>query len=176
MTAWSSGAAGVLREHRPPTRVARTVNRLTSPDNGPPFTLKFHLWLYKATDGRLGHGLIGAPTLLLGTIGRRTGQWRITPVVYVRRQGQAVIGATNGGLGRPGWFHNLLADPYVEIQIGRQRIGATASVLYETDPDYEALWHRLDQATNGRYSAYESRSGKATPLVVLVPDTGAAMS
>ncbi len=151
--------------------MARTLNRLTSPDNGPGFTLRLHRWLYRATDGRLGHGLIGAPTLLLCTTGRRSGQPRVTPVVYVQAHGQMVIGATNGGKGRPAWFYNLLADPHVEIQIGRQRLGATASVLDPMHPEYKGAWHQLDRVTNGRFTAYRSRSpGRYIPLVFLAVD------
>lgn len=169
MTTARAGSTGVLRAHRRPNPAARTLNRLTSPDNGPDFTLKFHRWLYRKTDGRLGHGLIGAPTLLLSTTGRRSGRRRTTPVVYVRKDGRAVIGATNGGKGNPGWFHNLSADPHVEMQIGRQRLAATASTLSPSHPDYKALWEELDRVTHGRFSAYESRSGEAIPLVVLDP-------
>jgi deazaflavin-dependent oxidoreductase (nitroreductase family) len=160
----------VLRAHRRPNPIARTLNRLTSPDNGPDFTLTFHRWLYRKTDGRLGHGLIGAPTLLLSTTGRRSGRRRTTPVVYVRSHGRAVIGATNGGRGNPGWYHNLTAAPRVEMQIGRQRVAATASTMNPSHPDYAALWQELDRVTHGRFAAYESRSGEAIPLVVLDPD------
>lgn len=169
MTTTGSSPAARLRPHRRPNPAARTLNRLTSPDPGPAFTLKLHRWLYRRTDGRIGHGFIGAPTLLLSTTGRRSGQRRVTPVVYVRHGDGAVIGATNGGQGTPAWFHNLTADPHVEIQIGRQRLAATAGVVDRTHPDYQSLWQELDRATHGRFTAYESRSGAAIPLVVLTP-------
>ena len=162
-----------LREHRPPNRLARTLNRVTSPRSGQP---GFHRWLYRVTDGRLGHGLVGAPTLLLHTTGRRSGLRRTTPVVYVYDQGRAVIGATNGGQGTPAWFHNLSADPSVEFQMGRQHISATARVMPPSDPAYRPLWQRLDAVTHGRFSAYQAASGQEIPLVVLEPHTTAPAS
>lgn len=155
-----------LREHRRPNGLARALNRLTSPRSGQP---GFHRWLYRVTDGRLGHGLIGAPTLLLHTTGRRTGLRRTTPVVYVYDRGTAVIGATNGGQGTPAWFHNLSADPDVEFQLGRQHVRAAARVMAPSDPAYASLWQRLDAATHGRFSAYQAGSGRSIPLVVLEP-------
>lgn len=70
------GAASLaLRPHRRPNAAARALNLITSPYSGQP---RFHRWLYQASGGRLGHGLIGAPALLLHTTGRRTGTRRST--------------------------------------------------------------------------------------------------
>jgi deazaflavin-dependent oxidoreductase (nitroreductase family) len=167
MTQPSATTSCVLREHRPPNRLARTLNRVTSPYSGGP---GFHRWLYRMTDGRLGHGLIGAPTLLLHTTGRRSGLRRTTPVVYVYDRGRIAIAATNGGKGNPAWFHNLSADPRVDLQLGRQHVSATAHVLPPSDPDHEALSERLDAVTHGRLSAYRAQSGLPIPLIVLDPN------
>ena len=166
MTQPPSTAVPVLREHRPPNRLARAFNRVTSPYSGEP---GLHRWLYRVSDGRLGHGLIGAPTLLLHTTGRRTGLRRTTPVVYVYDRGRVVIAATNGGKGSPAWFLNLTADPQVEIQLGRQHVSTTARVLDPSDQDHEHFLQRLDAVTHGRLSAYQDRLGRTFPLVVLEP-------
>lgn len=170
MTTRRPGSASAIHPHRAPNSVARALNRITSPGNGPGFTLKFHLWLYQTTDGRLGHGLIGAPTLLLTTTGRRTGQRRTTAVAYVPDHGCAVIGATNGGKGAPGWFYNLMADPHAHVQIGRQHLGATARPLAPDDAGYQSCWQQLNQVTHGRFAAYEAGLRAAIPLVVLEPE------
>lgn len=166
MTQPSSARPAALQDHRSPNRLARTLNRVTSPYSGGP---GFHRWLYRVTDGRLGHGLIGAPTLLLHTTGRRSGLRRTTPVVYIYDRGRAVIAATNGGKGSPAWLQNLLADPHVELQLGRQHMSATARVLEPTDPEHPSLLQRLDAVTHGRISTYQIRSGRRFPLVVLEP-------
>lgn len=167
MTQPISASRRRLHEHRSPNGLARALNRVTSPYSG---AFPFHRWLYQASGGRIGHGLIGAPTLLLQTTGRRSGARRTTPVVYVHAGAGAVIGACNGGKGTPAWFYNLSADPRVEVQVGRQRLSATARVISPSDAEYRSLWQQLDAATHGRFTAYQARSGRPIPLVALNPD------
>lgn len=166
MTQPVSTSPVVLRKHRPPNVLTRALNRVTSPYSGAP---PFHRWLYRVSDGRIGHGLIGAPTLLLQSTGRRSGARHTTPVVYVDAGDSAVIGACNGGKGTPAWFYNISADPRVEIQVGRQHLSATARVIGPSDCEYESLWQNLDAVTNGRFTVYQARSGRLIPLVALEP-------
>ena len=96
--------------------------------------LSLHQLLYERTDGRIGHRLIGVPTLLLRTTGRRTGQQRISALVYARDGKDYVLVASNGGSDRPpGWLFNIEAEPSVEIQVGRKRSPATAHVVTAKD-------------------------------------------
>ena len=75
---------------------------------GPPL----HEQLYKRTDGRLGHRMIGVPTLLLRTTGRRSGATRTNGLVYARDGDDYLVVASNGGADRPpAWLHNLRANP-----------------------------------------------------------------
>ena len=155
---------------RRPNRLARAVNRLSSPATLPDALARGHRWLYLRTDGRIGHGLIGAPSLLLHTLGRRSGQRRTTPVVYVPDRDRLVVCASNGGAsGRPAWFHNLLAAPTVELQVGRHRLTAMARVMDDSDPDYSRLWEALNRSTNGRLDVYRERASRPIPLVALTP-------
>ena len=164
---------GALWEPKRPNRLARTMNRLSSPRSMPNAVARFHRRLYERSGGRLGHGLIGAPALLLQTTGRRSGRPRSAVIVYTYDHGKFVIGATNGGdRGNPGWFHNLVADPRLEVQVGRRRVAGTATVLDETDRDYGRLWARLDQSTNGRFSAYREMTARPIPLVAITPASG----
>ena len=64
-----------------PPLIPRTMNRLTAPKSGPAAMLRLHRWIYARSDGRVGAGMIGAWTLLLRTVGRRTGQPRLTALV-----------------------------------------------------------------------------------------------
>ena len=82
--------------------------------------LKIHEQLYKGTDGRIGHHMIGVPTLLLRTTGRRSGATRTNSLVYARDGEDYLLVASNGGADRPpAWLHNLRANPDVEVQIAR---------------------------------------------------------
>src|SRR5215210_5477001 len=103
--------------------------------------LRVHERIYKATDGRLGHRMIGVPTLLLRTTGRRSGATRTNGLVYARDGDDYLVVASNGGSDQaPAWLHNLRANPDVEIQVGRERQKGTARVVEPADLDYERLW------------------------------------
>src|SRR5947209_14441586 len=98
--------------------------------------LKVHEAIYKATDGLLGHRMIGVPCLLLRSTGRRTGQTRTNSLVYARDGEDYLLVASNGGAERhPAWLHNLKAHPDVEIQIGRRRRPGSARVIDTSDPE-----------------------------------------
>src|SRR5947208_2142032 len=103
--------------------------------------LQIHEQLYKRTDGRIGHRMIGVPTLLLRTTGRRSGATRTNGLVYARDGADYLVVPSAGGADRaPAWLHNLRANPDVETQIGRERQQGTARVVKPSDPDYGRLW------------------------------------
>jgi deazaflavin-dependent oxidoreductase (nitroreductase family) len=132
--------------------------------------LAVHERIYIATDGWIGHRLVGVPTLLLRTTGRRSGRERTNSLVYARDGEDLVVVASNGGADRnPAWLHNLRATPKVEVQIGRRRRPATARILTPGDPDYERLWTLADGGNGGRYAAYQRQTERPIPVVVLTP-------
>jgi deazaflavin-dependent oxidoreductase (nitroreductase family) len=132
--------------------------------------LRVHEQIYRSTDGRIGHRLIGVPTLLLRTTGRRSGKTRTNGLVYARDNGAYVVVASKGGADQhPAWLHNLKADPDVEIQIGRRRQKAAARVVEPSDPDYDRLWKIVNDNNGDRYTAYQERTSRPIPLVVLTP-------
>src|SRR4051812_7395834 len=103
--------------------------------------LRVHEKLYVASDGRVGHKMIGVPTLLLRTTGRRSGATRTNGLVYARDGDDYPVGPSNGGADRaPAWLPSLQAAPAVEIQIGRARRPATARVVDPADPEHARLW------------------------------------
>jgi deazaflavin-dependent oxidoreductase (nitroreductase family) len=132
--------------------------------------LRVHDRVYKGTDGRIGHRILGVPSLLLRTTGRRTGRTRTNSLVYARDGGDLLVVPSNGGADRPpAWLHNLKAHPEVEIQIGRERRRATARVVEATDPDHERLWKIVNAGNRDRYSAYQRRTTRPIPVVALTP-------
>jgi F420H(2)-dependent quinone reductase len=139
------------------------------------YVLRVHEELYKATDGRIGHRMIGVPTLLLRTTGRRTGQTRTNGLVYARDGDDYLVVASKGGADEhPGWLFNLKASPEVEIQIGRERQKATCRVVEPSDPDYKRLWKIVDENNSGRYAAYQQKTKRPIPVVVITPGPPAA--
>src|SRR4051795_3251096 len=118
--------------------------------------LRVHEQIYKRTDGRLGHRMIGVPTLLLRTTGRRSGQTRTNALVYALDGSDYLVVASNGGADKPpAWLHNLKADPSVEVQVGRDHKAGTARVVEPSDPDYERLWKHVNENNKDRYYAYQ---------------------
>lgn len=74
--------------------------------------LKLHEALYKATDGRVGHRMIGVPCLLLSTTGATTGLRRTSALVYARDGRDYLLVASNRGSDTPpGWLSNIRAHP-----------------------------------------------------------------
>ena len=133
--------------------------------------LRVHERIYKATDGRLGHNMIGVPTLLLRTTGRRSGAVRTNGLVYARDGEDYLVVASKGGADQaPAWLFNLRANPEVEIQIGRERRRGTAREVGPDDPDYERLWKIVNENNKDRYSAYQEKTSRPIPVVVLTPE------
>src|SRR5947199_9664375 len=103
--------------------------------------LRLHEKLYVRSDGRLGHHMIGVPTLLLRTTGRRSGATRTNGLVYARDGTDYLVVPSAGGADRaPAWLHNLSANPDVETQVGHERQQVTARVVDPSDPVYGHLW------------------------------------
>lgn len=132
--------------------------------------LRLHEALYKRSDGRLGHRMIGVPTLLLRTTGRRSGATRTNALVYARDGDEYLLVASNGGADRPpAWLHNLRAEPSVEIQIGRERRRGTARIIEPGDPAYERVWKLVNENNHERYTAYQRQTTRPIPVIAIAP-------
>jgi F420H(2)-dependent quinone reductase len=133
--------------------------------------LKVHEQIYKRTDGRLGHHMIGVATLLLDTTGRRSGARRTNALVYARDGEDYLLVASNGGADTPpAWLHNLRANPNVEIQVARERSKGKATAVEPSDPDYERLWKIVNENNRDRYTSYQQKTSRPIPVVVVTPD------
>ncbi len=114
--------------------------------------------------------MIGVPTLLLRSTGRRSGASRCNALVYAADGADHVLVASNGGSDHPpGWLFNVKAKPEVEIQIGRKRNPGAARVLEPGDADYDRLWRLVNDNNHRRYDAYQRGTARPIPLVVVSP-------
>jgi deazaflavin-dependent oxidoreductase (nitroreductase family) len=128
--------------------------------------LRAHQWVYQATGGRIGHRLIGVPTLLLHSTGRKTGRPRASALVYATDGNDYLVVASNGGSDAPpGWLANVRAKPTVEVQVGPKVMPATASVVERDDPDYERVWRMVNDNNHQRYAGYQRRTSRPIPVV-----------
>ena len=131
--------------------------------------LKLHDNVYQRTNGWIGHRLLILPTLLLHTVGAKTGMQRTNSLTYARDGRNYLIVASNGGSPRsPGWYHNLKADPNVEINVGPKRLAVTAQPVLPGDPDRERLW-KIVTKYNKAYPGYQNKTSRPIPIVRLTP-------
>ncbi|WP_067823220.1 nitroreductase family deazaflavin-dependent oxidoreductase [Nocardia inohanensis] len=133
--------------------------------------LRAHQWIYENSGGVVGHRLLfGNPTLLLRTVGRKTGKLRTNALTYARDGKDYLVTASNGGSARsPGWLANVKADGQVEIQVGTKRIPVTATATYPDDPEYVRRWDLVDKVNQGRYAEYQKKTSRKIAVVVLSP-------
>jgi deazaflavin-dependent oxidoreductase (nitroreductase family) len=123
--------------------------------------------LYRATGGKVGGTMKGAPILLLSTTGRKSGKTRTMPLLYLRDDGNLVIVASAGGAPvSPGWFQNLKTHPDVQVEIGRNREGRRARVA--TSEERARLWPRLVEMYSS-YADYQKKTTREIPVVILEP-------
>ncbi|WP_039804874.1 nitroreductase/quinone reductase family protein [Nocardia araoensis] len=136
--------------------------------------LKAHQWVYENSGGLVGHRLLlGNPTLLLRTVGRKSGEERTSALTYARDGGDYLVTASNGGSPRPpGWLANLKARPECEIQVGRRKLAVRARATLPDDPEYARRWALVDKVNKGRYSAYQKLTKRPIAVVVLTPAQG----
>jgi deazaflavin-dependent oxidoreductase (nitroreductase family) len=126
-----------------------------------------HRALYRVTGGLIGRRLGRAQMLLLETLGRRTGQRRVTPLLYVDDGERFVVVASNAGDERnPAWLLNLRKHPQAQVQVGRRRVAVHAREASEAES--ERLWPKL-QSSYAHYDDYRTRTQRKIPIVVLEP-------
>lgn len=128
---------------------------------------KLHTYIYRATGGRLGGRMVGAPVLLLTTTGRKTGRRHTIPLLYLEDGENFVVVASNGGAPRhPAWWSNLRADPEANVEIGGRELRARAQKASPEEKEW--LWPRL-VAMYGAYENYQRRTDREIPVVILRP-------
>ena len=126
-----------------------------------------HVRRYRETDGEVGYIWNGAPTLLLTTTGRRSGEARTTALIFGRDGADYLVVASMGGAPtHPNWYRNLLAKPSADIQVRGDRVRVTARTA--EDAEKPRLWKIMTDAWPN-YDVYQSRTDRVIPLVVLTP-------
>lgn len=151
--------------------VDQTVRDLESGET--PAWITEHLRKYRETGGAEGHlfdasvgGGVGFVTsLLLTTVGRRSGEKRTSPLFYgTAGDAYVIIGSKGGAATQPGWFLNLLANPVVEVQVAKECFTARARVA--TGAEREQLWEQMVKVYPP-YRDYQQKTKRQIPVVVL---------
>ncbi|MHA6760226.1 nitroreductase family deazaflavin-dependent oxidoreductase [Streptacidiphilus sp. PAMC 29251] len=121
--------------------------------------------LYESSGGTEGTTLRDLPVILLTTIGAKSGRIRKTPLMRVEHGGAYAVVASQGGAPKhPVWYHNLVADPRVELQDGPVRQDMKAR---EVHGDEKTLWWERAVAAYPDYADYQLKTERAIPVFVL---------
>ena len=124
-----------------------------------------HIQTYVDSDGEQGHTWRGVTTLLLTTLGRRSGQWRRTALIYGRDGDRYVVVASKGGADKhPAWYLNLVEHPEVRVQVGADRFTARAHTAGAEEK--ARLWPLMTEMWPD-YDKYERKTSRDIPVVVL---------
>jgi deazaflavin-dependent oxidoreductase (nitroreductase family) len=135
------------------------------------WTGKLNVPVYRLSGGRIGGKVGDGPVLLLTTTGRKSGEPRTAPILYLAHGDAMILIDTNGGNERlPAWSHNLKAKPRAEVEIGRRKLGVTARVADGAERD--ELW----RACVDQYSGFDEYVEwlDRTPSVWVLEPAGAA--
>ena len=124
-----------------------------------------HIELYKRSNGRLGGAWLGAPVLLLDHVGRRSGEHRTTPLLYLEDGDDLVIVGSRGGSdAMPAWWLNLRDKPETTVQVGGERRRVRARQA--SPEEKQRLWPRLVEMYSD-FEAYQRRTDRDIPVIIL---------
>jgi deazaflavin-dependent oxidoreductase (nitroreductase family) len=121
---------------------------------------------FRANSGRVGGMFEGAPMILIHHVGAKSGIERITPLVHFREDDDhTVIVASKGGAPtHPAWFHNLKANPKIEVEVGTETYTVVADEI--TGPERDEVWKRVVTQSPG-FGDYQQKTDRVIPLVRL---------
>ncbi len=123
--------------------------------------------LFEQSGGTEGNTLQGAPIIVLTSVGARSGKLRKTPLMRVEHDGEYAVVASRGGAPQhPVWYHNVVANPHVELQDGGVRRDYTAREV--TGEERDVWWARAVEAWPA-YADYERKTDRVMPVLVLTP-------
>jgi len=120
---------------------------------------------FRKNKGKVGGPFEGANILLLTTKGAKTGKTRVNPLAYLTDKDRYVIIASFAGApNNPPWYHNLVANPDVVVEVGRERFDARAKVLGE--PERTTLYKKMASVMPA-FAEYETKTTRKIPVIAL---------
>jgi len=120
---------------------------------------------FRANGGKVSGQFAGAPLLLLTTTGAKTGRRLTSPVMYNTDGDRLLIFASKGGAPtNPAWYHNLVANPRVTLEVGTETFDATAMVLQGDERDRLFARHA---AQYPGFAEYQANTTRTIPVIAL---------
>lgn len=120
---------------------------------------------FRANGGKVGGRFEGRPVLLLTTTGRKSGRRITTPLVYLQDGERRLIFASKAGSPtHPDWYHNLVANPTVTVEVGTETYDANAVVL--TGEERDRLYAKQVETTP-IFGEYQQKTTRTIPVITL---------
>jgi len=120
---------------------------------------------FRANEGEVSKQFKDVPLLLINTVGAKTGEPRTKPLAYLRDGDRYVIIASFAGAEKnPPWYHNLIANPEFELEVGVQKFTARATVAAE--PERTELYARMVEIMPV-FAEYQEKTERVIPVMVL---------
>ena len=120
---------------------------------------------FRANGGKVGGQFAGAPLLILSTTGAKSGKTRENPLAYLADEDRYVIFASYAGSPQnPPWYHNLLANPEVTVEVNDQKFRARAEIVSE--PERTTLYRKV-ASVMPQFAEYERKTARKIPAIAL---------
>jgi deazaflavin-dependent oxidoreductase (nitroreductase family) len=159
--------AEAVEDYRTPAAPGRSGRHTPKAGNRMPDWNSKIIEEFRANEGKVGGQFQGAPLLLLHTVGAKTGQARVNPVMYLQVAGGYAVFASKGGApDNPDWYHNVLAHPRISAEIGSETVELQARVAQ--GEERERIWTAQKAAFPG-FADYERKTTRQIPVLVLEP-------
>ncbi|WP_439593418.1 nitroreductase family deazaflavin-dependent oxidoreductase [Microbacterium sp.] len=154
----------------------RLLRTITAPLSRTPWFRRFAVtalppmerWTSRVSGGRIQLTAFLVPSLVLHTIGAKSGEPRDAPLMYTADgKGRAYVAGTNwAGATHPAWTNNLLAHPDAAITVRGRRMKVHATLV--PDEERDAVWAVLERQWPD-YREYERDSGRDARIFLLQP-------
>ena len=122
---------------------------------------------FRASGGEPAGMPPNSPILILHTVGAKSGRTLESPLVYHREGDRLYVFASANGADRsPAWYHNLVANPDVRVEIGTETLSLRATVITGAERD-RVYAGQAERAT--QFAGYQQKTSRTIPVVALDP-------
>jgi deazaflavin-dependent oxidoreductase (nitroreductase family) len=120
---------------------------------------------FRANAGKVGGPFANMTLLILHTIGAKSKQEHINPVAYIKDGDRFVVIASKGGAPtNPAWYHNIVANPLITVEVGTEKFQAQAT--FPAEPERTRLYNRMVEVAPG-FAEYQQKTRRVIPVIVL---------
>ncbi len=120
---------------------------------------------FRANGGKVGGRFAGAPMILIHHVGAKSGVERVSPMVYFPDGDRMLVVASAAGSPKnPDWYHNLKANPRVDVEVGTETFPVVAEVLPPAERDEK--WAQITAVAPG-FAEYQEKTSRVIPVLAL---------